>query len=56
MAQFYQCSIVIFYFIMALITKLLKKSKVFDWTIECQTTWKRLRTGTLKISILINPN
>jgi hypothetical protein len=35
MAQFYKCFIKNFAFIMSLITKLLKKSEVFEWTIEC---------------------
>jgi hypothetical protein len=28
---------------MAPITKLLKKTKVFEWTIECQTIWKEIK-------------
>jgi hypothetical protein len=35
MAQFYKCFIKNFASIMSLITKLLKKSEVFEWTIEC---------------------
>jgi len=35
MAQFYKCVIKNFAFIMALITKLMKKTKPFIWTIEC---------------------
>jgi hypothetical protein len=33
MAQIYKC----FAFVMALITKLLIKAEMFEWTIECQT-------------------
>ncbi len=40
MAQFYRYFIKKNSFIMALITKLLKKIEVFKWTIECQTTWE----------------
>ncbi len=38
MAQFYWCFIKAFAFVMAPITKLFKKTEVFKWTIECQTT------------------
>jgi hypothetical protein len=38
MAHFYKCFIRKFASIMAPITKLLKKTKVFKWIIECQTT------------------
>jgi hypothetical protein len=36
MVQFYKCFIKNFAFIMALITKLMRKTKPFIWTIECQ--------------------
>jgi hypothetical protein len=36
MLQFYRCFIKNFGFIMALITKLMRKKKSFIWTIECQ--------------------
>jgi hypothetical protein len=29
--------------IMAPITKLLKKPKMFEWTAECQTTWEDIK-------------
>jgi hypothetical protein len=35
MAEFYKCFIRNFSFIMALISKLLKKIKVFEWIVEC---------------------
>jgi hypothetical protein len=42
--------------VMALITKLLKKAKVFEWTIECQTTWEDIKNQYIQVPILINPN
>jgi len=52
MAQFYKCFIRNFAFVMAPITKLLRKSKVFEWTAKCQTTWKKSRTSTFKLLYL----
>ncbi len=52
MAQFCRCFIKNFTSIMSPITKLLKKSKVCEWTKECQNAWEE----TKYIPILINPN
>jgi hypothetical protein len=41
--------------IMALITKLLVETKVFKWTIECQTAWKHIKNQYIQALILINP-
>ncbi len=41
---------------MAPITKLLRKSEVFEWTIECQTTWEDLKNRYIQAPIFINPN
>jgi hypothetical protein len=38
LAQFYRCFIKKIAFIMAPITKLLRKAKVFEWITKCQTT------------------
>ncbi len=35
--------IILFLSIMVFITKVLKKTKVFEWTIECQTIWKEIK-------------
>ncbi len=43
MAQFYQCFIKNFASVMALITKLLHKTKVFAWTIKCQEMWEAIK-------------
>jgi hypothetical protein len=43
MVQLYMHFIIFFASIMVLITKLLKKTKVFEWTIECQTIWKEIK-------------
>jgi hypothetical protein len=40
---------------MALITKLLKKTKVFEWTAECQTTWEDIKNWYIQAPIVINP-
>jgi hypothetical protein len=45
---FYRCFIEKIASIMSLITKLLKKSKVFEWTLKCQNVGRRLRTGMYK--------
>jgi len=41
---------------MALITKLLLKTKVFEWTTECQTAWEDIKNQYIQALILINPN
>jgi hypothetical protein len=43
MAQFYRCFIKKKSFIMARITKLLRKTKVFEWTTECQIAWEDIK-------------
>jgi hypothetical protein len=43
MAQFYRCVIRNFAFGMGPIIKLLKKSKMFEWTIECQNVWEDIK-------------
>ncbi len=40
---------------MALITKLLLKTKVFEWTIECQIAWEDTKNRYIQVLILINP-
>jgi hypothetical protein len=40
---------------MSPITKLLKKSKVFEWVIECQITWEEIK-WYVQAPILIGPN
>ncbi len=37
-------------------TKLLKKSKVFEWTIECQIAWEEIKNWYVQALILIGPN
>jgi len=39
MAQFYICLIKILAFIMAPITKLMRKTEPFNWITKCQKTW-----------------
>jgi hypothetical protein len=56
MAQFYRCFIRNFASIMAPITKSLRKTKVFQWTIEHQTTWEDIKNQYIQDSTLINPN
>jgi len=43
MAQFYKCFSRNFAFVMALITNLLKKTKVFEWTTKCQIAWEDIK-------------
>jgi hypothetical protein len=42
--------------IMAPITKLLKKTKVFQWTNECQTIWEYIKNWNIQVPICINLN
>jgi hypothetical protein len=56
MAFFYKCFIKKIASIMALITKLLKKVEVFEWTIECQIAWEDFKNWYIQAPILINPN
>jgi hypothetical protein len=44
------------FFVMALITKLFRKDKVFEWTAKCQTTWEDIKNQYIQALILINPN
>jgi hypothetical protein len=41
---------------MAPITKLLKKTKVFKWTAECQTAWEDIKNWYIQVLIFISPN
>jgi len=52
MAYFYKC----FRYFMALITKLLKKVEVFEWTSKYQTTWEDIKNQYIQTPILITPN
>jgi hypothetical protein len=56
MAQIYRCFIKQFAFVMAPITKLLIKTKVFEWIVECQTSWEDIKNWYIQAPILINPN
>ncbi len=56
MAQFYICFIKNFAFVMAPITKLLKKTKVFEWIVECQITGEDMKNQYIQVPIFINPN
>jgi hypothetical protein len=41
---------------MAPITKLFKKTKMFEWIAKCQTTWEDIKNRYIQAPILINPN
>jgi hypothetical protein len=41
---------------MAPITKLLREDEVFEWTVECQTTWEDIKNRYIQVPILISPN
>jgi hypothetical protein len=43
LAQFYQCFVNFFTSIMALIIKLMHKSKGFIWICECQDAWETIK-------------
>jgi len=34
---------------MVIITKLLKKIEVFEWIVECQTAWEKIKIDTFKL-------
>jgi hypothetical protein len=36
---------------MPLITKLLRKTKVFEWIIECQTAWEDIKNLYIQVAI-----
>jgi hypothetical protein len=55
MAHYYQCFIKDFAFIMAPITKLLQKTKAFEWTTECQQAWEKIKQCYMDAPILISP-
>ncbi len=55
MAQFYRCFFKNFAFIMAFITKLLHKTKVFTWTAKCQEMWEAIQQRYLDAPISIVP-
>jgi hypothetical protein len=40
---------------MAPITKVLQKTKVFEWIVECQEAWEAIKQWYLDASILIAP-
>jgi hypothetical protein len=56
MAHFYICFVKNFASIMALITKLFRKAKVFEWTDKCQIAWEDIKNQYIEAPILINPN
>jgi hypothetical protein len=56
MTQFYKCLLNFFVTIMALITKLIRKIKIFLWTKECQKAWELIKQKYIETSILISPN
>jgi hypothetical protein len=41
---------------MAPITKLLKKTKIFKWTFECQIAWENIKNQYIQAPILISHN
>ncbi len=43
MAQFYRCFIKNFAYVMGLITKLLRKAKMFKWTTKCKIAWEDIK-------------
>jgi hypothetical protein len=43
LAQFYQCFVNFFAFIMALITKFMQKLEGLIWTYECQKAWETIK-------------
>jgi len=53
MVQFYRCFIKNFTFIMAPITKLMRKMKPFIWTIKCQEAWDQIKKKYMEAPILI---
>jgi hypothetical protein len=61
MAQFYKYFIRNFTSVMAPITKLLKKAKMFEWTTECwitecQIIWEDIKNKYIQAPLLISPN
>jgi hypothetical protein len=56
LAQFYRCFVNFFASIMALIIKLMHKSKGFIWIRECQDAWETIKQKYVEALILITPN
>ncbi len=56
MVQVYRCFIKNFAFIMAPITKLMRKTEPFILTIECQKAWDKIKQKYMAAPILIPPN
>ncbi len=56
MAYFYRCFIKNFDFIMALITKLMMKTKPFMWTTKHQKAWDQIKQKYMEALILIPSN
>jgi hypothetical protein len=54
--NFIDVSLEFFKFIMAPITKLLRKIEVFKWIVECQTTWEDIKNWYIPVPILISLN
>jgi hypothetical protein len=50
------CFIKNFASIMSPITKYLKKSKVFEWIIECQNAWEEIKNWYVQAPISVSPN
>jgi hypothetical protein len=55
LAQFFQCFVNFFAFIMASITKLMQKSEEFIWTQKCQNAWETIKRKYVEAPILIAP-
>jgi hypothetical protein len=56
MAQFYKRFIRNFTYVMAPITKLFRKPKMFKWIVECQIVWEDIKNQYIQATIIINPN
>ncbi len=41
---------------MSPITRLFKKSKVFEWTTKCQNAWEEIKNQYVQAHVLISPN
>jgi len=50
-----RCFIKKFAYGMALITKLLKKVKMFEWIAKCQVAWEDIKNRYIQAPIFINP-
>jgi hypothetical protein len=56
LAQFYQCFVKKIAFIMAPITKIMRKSKEFIWIQKCQDAWETTKQKYVEAIILITTN